>query len=280
MSAATLPGPNELDDRERAAVEALLRALADDEYVAAERYIDWQVRGPTLEADISIANIAQDELGHARLWYDLLQDFGYREQDLIWERAPDDFRHATLLELPFERGDWADCVLRSYFHDVAEHLRLEALAGSSYPRIADRVAKVQAEESYHREHAQNWLERLCDDDPGRERVQAALDRLFPYALTLFEPTEQEDAIVDLGVRTESIETLREDWLAIVVPFLESLGLRVTDGEVNLAALVPEAHGRDGTHTDHWQRLYNEMTYTYEQLGRREPRRIMRDPDDE
>ncbi|MFC7155881.1 1,2-phenylacetyl-CoA epoxidase subunit PaaC [Halomarina halobia] len=280
MATATLPGPADLDERERAAVEALLRALADDEYVAAERYIDWQVRGPTLEADISIANIAQDELGHARLWYDLLQDFGYRERDLIWEREPDDFRHATLLELPFERGDWADFVLRSYLYDVAEYLRLEALAGSSYPRIADRVAKVRAEESYHREHAQNWLERLCDDEPGRRRVQDALDRLFPRALTLFEPTDREDDIVDLGVRTESIETLRGDWLAIVAPYLESLGLRVHDGEADLAALLPEERGRDGTHTAHWRRLYNEMTYTYEMLGRREPRRIMPDPDDE
>lgn len=273
-SAAELSGPDELDEQEQAAVEALLFALADDEFVLAERYTEWQVVSPTLESDLALSNIAQDELGHARLWYDLLQDFGYTEPELIFERDPADFTHSTLVELPFEEGDWADAIVRGYLYDVAEQLRLEALVDTSYPRIADRIEKVIGEESYHREHAQNWLERLCDDSDGRTRVQDAVNRLFPYALTLFESTDYEEDIVDLGIRTKSLDDLREQWLDITVPFLESLGVRV-DSEKSL----PDSIGRNGDHTEHWPELHEDMTRTYRELERTETHRIMKDPDD-
>ncbi len=270
--------PRDLSERERAAVVAELETLADDQFVVAERYIDWQTRGPTLEADIAVANIAQDEYGHARLWYDLLEDLGRAEEELIWERDPDAFRHATLLELDYGKGDWADCVLRGYLYDTFESLHLESLDGSTYPRIADRLGKVRGEENYHLEHTESWLDRLTEDvAPGDEalvRLQDALDRLYPHALTMFEPTEEEEAILDLGVRSTPLAELREDWLAVTTPFLAGLGLDVPEPR------LPESgvRGRDGSHTDDWRGLYDEFTYTYEMLGR-EPAKLMVDPDE-
>lgn len=301
MAAAEgLPGPADLDDEQREAVEALLFRLADDEFVAAERYTEWQVRAPTLESDLALANIAQDEYGHARLWYDLLQDFGYEEQELIWERDPAEFRHASLVELPFEdggwadpTGNWADPIVRTYLYDEAEHLRLAALEDSSYPRIVDRVGKVQGEEDYHREHAKNWLDRLTATDEGRERVQEAVDRLFPYALTLFEPSapprgadaegdEIERRIDDLGLRTRSLDEMGEEWLETVVPYLDSLGLEtpVSESREVTDESFPDHRGRDGDHTDAWFDLYDEFTRTYRELGRAEASRIMKDPDEQ
>ena len=280
MSPGTLGRPVDLAADERAAVEALLFAMADDEYVLADRYTDWQVRGPTLEADISIANVAQDELGHARLWYDLLEDFGYTEPDLIWERSPEEFRHATLVERAFAEGDWADLLVRAYLYDTYEGLLLEALADSSYPRIADRVGKVRAEESYHRDHAQSWLERLCEDGEALRRVQTALDRLFPHALTLFVPTEEEERIVESGIRTRPLTELREEWLILTSGFLEGLGLRFPLApEEDPDSALPDTLGRDGSHTEDWTRQNREMTYTYRMLERTEAPRLMVDPDE-
>jgi ring-1,2-phenylacetyl-CoA epoxidase subunit PaaC len=287
MAAAELT-PEALDDDEREAVEHLLFRLADDEFVLAERYTEWQVRAPTLESDLAVANIAQDELGHARLWYDLLEDFGHEEADLIWERPPERWRHGTLAELPWPDGGWADAIVRGYLYDVAEQLRLEALEESSYGRIRDRVGKVVGEEDYHLEHAENWLERLTEDaagdGPGREQVQAAVDRQFAHALTLFEPTDPdvEARIDDLGLRTRSLSAMREDWLARVVPRLESLGLTApagADGDAG-ADLLPDVVGRDGEHTDDWFDLYEEFTATYREVDVGDPARIMDDPDDE
>jgi ring-1,2-phenylacetyl-CoA epoxidase subunit PaaC len=292
-AAGQLPGPGDLDDDQREAVELLLRRLADDEFVLAERYTEWQVKAPTLESDLALSNIAQDELGHARLWYDLLMDFGHEESDLIFERGHEGWRHATLVELPFETGDWADAVVRSYLYDVAEELRLAALEDSSYERIAARVEKIQGEEEYHREHAENWLERFAegdDEEPrssehasgqrpraeGRERVQRAVDRLYPHALTLFVPGDEDvDArIDDLGLRTRSLDEMRGEWEETVAEFLTSLGVEVpTDAD------LPPAVGRDASYTDDWPALYDDFTRTYRELGRDRADRIMKDPDD-
>jgi len=270
-----LGSPGDLDEAEREAVETLLYRLADDEFVLAERYTEWQVRAPTLESDLSLSNIAQDELGHARLWYDLLEDFGYTESELVWERPPGEWHHATLPERSFEDGDWADAILRSYLYDVAEGIRLSALEESSYARIRDRVPKIQGEEGFHRDHAGRWLERLATDADGLERLQSALDRLFPYALALWEPTDPdvEERIDDLGLRTASLAGMREEWRSAVEPVLSELGLTVPGDD------RPAAVGRDGNHTDDWDDLYEDFTHTYRELGRSEARRIMVDPDE-
>ena len=290
----------DLDEREREALEVLCKRLADDEFVLAERYTEWQVRAPSLESDLALSNIAQDELGHARLWYDVLMDLGYDEQDLVYERNPDEWVHSTLVELPFEEGDWADAIVRSYLYDVAEEIRLAALEGSSHPKIADRVGKIQGEESYHLEHAQNWMERLANDE-GHDRLQSAVDRLFPHALTLFEPCaprgansgdepravgpDVEDDIVDLGFRTATLAEMGEEWLSIVIPYLESLDLSVPDSGIEeqdgyavTDEMLPDQVGRDGSHTDAWTDLYEEFTHTYRDLGRQKATRIMDPPE--
>ncbi|MEM4780769.1 MAG: Phenylacetic acid catabolic protein, partial [Halalkalicoccus sp.] len=136
--------------------------------------------------------------------------------------------------------------------------------------IAGRVGKVLSEESYHREHAQSWLERLTEGDESRERVQAALDRLFPHALTLFEPGEYEAEIVSQDLRTESLDDLRTEWFEIAIPYLESLGLSVPEPE---AVARPDARGRDGSHTDDWFDLHESFTATYHELGFDEPTRL-------
>lgn len=296
--APTFERSDELGARESDALETLVKRLADDEFVLAERYTEWQVRAPSLESDLALANNAQDELGHARLWYDVLADLGLEERDLVYERDPADFRHSTLVELPFAEGDWADAILRSYLYDVAEKLRLEALEDSTHPKIADRVGKIQSEEEFHLEHAQSWLERLADGDEGTERLQDALDRLFPHALTLFEPCAPprgvheasgdepravdpavEDDIVDLGLRDATLAELGEEWLSIVVPYLESLDLELPIEEFEIVEeMLPDARGRDGTHTDAWPALYDEFTRTYRELGRTEPTKIMDGPE--
>ncbi len=286
--AGEIDRPDDLDADERDALEALLLTLADDEFVLAERYTEWQVRAPTLESDLALSNNAQDELGHARLWYDVLEDLGYEEHELVYERDPEAWRHATLVELEFPEGDWADAIVRHYLYDVAEQLRLEALEESSYAKIAGRVGKIQSEERYHLEHAQNWMERLANEE-GHDRLQAAVDRLFPHALTLFVPVDEEleETIVEAGFRTRTVEELGEEWLSVVVPFLESLDLEVpaaevvhfdeVDFEVTDESL-PDERGRDGTHTEDWDDLYEDFTNTYRELGRSEATKIMQKPE--
>ena len=265
-----LGGPADLSEDEQRAVEAQLLRLADDELVQAERYTFWQVRAPTLESDLSISNNAQDELGHARLWYDAVQQLGYSEESLIYESDPSDFQHSTLVELPFAEGDWADAIVRAYFYDAAEDIRLSALEDSSYETIRNRTSRIQGEEGYHLEHAESWLDRMALDEEASERVQAAIDELYPYALTLFEPVGDVEADIDrLGIRTMTLDEMRTEWETRVESFLTELGF---DVPTDAAPATPA--GRDNEHTDHWHDLHEEMTASYRNLGRDEATLIM------
>ena len=264
----------ELEGEAREAFEALLFRMADDEYVVAERYIEWQIYAPTLESDLALANIAQDEFGHARLWYDLAQEMGQSEAAVLWEKPAGEWRHSTLVEQPFREGDWADPIVRSYLYDTAEKLRMEALTDSSVAPVRDRVEKILAEERYHAEHAQSWLERMARDGSreggtpeSHEKTQEALDRLFPYALTIFAEGPHEETIVAEGFRTETLDDMRTEWLETVVPYLESLGLTVPDPET---AEEAARTGRDGQHTEHWEPLLTEFTKTYTEFDFGEP----------
>ena len=274
----SIDGPENLSATEREALEALLFRLADDELVIGERYQDWIVKAPTLESDLSLANITQDEFGHARLWYTLLKDLGYEESDLIYERDPNDFANATLVELAFADGDWADVVVRGFLYDQAEAVRLRTMTDSTYAPLADRVPKVLREEEYHRDYSQNWLVQLTSEEQGRSRVQAAVDRLVPHALTLFEgDTDIDETIVDAGFRNESLSALRNEWLDTVALSLETYGISVPD-VAHLEASMPDAIGRDGTHTADWVDLHDEMTLAYRRLGRNDTERVMDDPE--
>lgn len=272
---ADLGDPTELSEDEQRAVEAQLFRLADDELVQAERYTFWQVRAPTLESDLAVSNNAQDELGHARLWYDAIQQLGYSEESLIYEGDPSDFQHSTLVELPFEEGDWADAVVRAYLYDVAEDIRLAALAESSYAPIRDRTERIQGEEGYHLEHARSWLERMSLDDDASGRVQAAIDKLYPYALTIFEPVgDVESDIEQLGIRSQSLDEMRSEWAERVESFLTEQGFAVpTDAEPATPI------GRNNEHTDDWHTLHEEMTSAYRNLGR-DSATVLMDEDDE
>jgi ring-1,2-phenylacetyl-CoA epoxidase subunit PaaC len=200
---------------------------------------------------------------------------GYSEESLIWESDPDDFQHSSLVELPFEQGNWAGAILRAFLYDTAEEIRLAALEESTYRPIRDRTSRIQGEEEYHLEHAVSWLERLAADDEGRERLQAALEELYPYALTLFEPVgDVESDIVELGIRSQTLGEMRTEWENDVAAQTTALGLDIPDVEPASPA------GRDGRHTDHWHDLFEEMTSTYRNLGRNRATTIMTEENNE
>ena len=128
--------------------------LADDELILGQRDSEWTGHAPILEEDIAFSNIAQDELGHATIWYGLLSELtGEEPNELVFFRDFDDFRNVTLVELP--NGDWAFSMLRQYLFDAFEMVRLSQLLESLYRPVAEAAAKIRMEELYHYRHTSN-----------------------------------------------------------------------------------------------------------------------------
>ena len=78
----------------------LLLELADDELVIGWRDSEWTGIAPTLEEDVAFSSIAQNEIGHARAAYELAaRELGTTADELAFDRSPDDYRCAPLVEL-------------------------------------------------------------------------------------------------------------------------------------------------------------------------------------
>ncbi|HRN50400.1 MAG TPA: phenylacetate-CoA oxygenase subunit PaaC [Anaerolineales bacterium] len=211
------------------ALSGYLIALADDELILGHRVSEWTGHAPILEEDIAFANLALDEIGHAKLWYelaaDLLGEDKYRYPDqLVYFREPAQFRNLQLVELP--KGDWAYSTLRQYLFDAFETLRLGALSQSPYTPLAEIAARIRTEELYHLRHSQAWIPRLALGTEGSaHRMQAALDTLWPYAQALAAPLPGEQDLHAAGI-VPSSAALFARWRAEVEQFLTGAGLQV------------------------------------------------------
>jgi ring-1,2-phenylacetyl-CoA epoxidase subunit PaaC len=220
--------PGSLDPAVRQALAELLLTLADDEFVLGFWDSEWTGIAPMLEEDVAFSSLAQDELGHARVYYQLLAALIGGDADRIaFGRQPHEYRHASLLDHP--RTDWAFSVARRWMYDTADAVRLHALRESSWAPLAEVVAKIRREERYHLLHMDTWLRRLAEGGPdSRSRLEAALHRLRPDADSVFTPLAGEGVLIEAGILAEPMEGLAKRWAAESGSVLERLGVAVRD----------------------------------------------------
>jgi 1,2-phenylacetyl-CoA epoxidase catalytic subunit len=127
---------------------------------------------PFLEEDVAFSSIAQNEIGHARALYELAAaELGTTADELAFDREPGEYRSAPLVEL--RRLEWARTIARHWLYETADEIRLAALKASGDPEIAGLAAKMDREETYHRMHAEMWVDRLLATDEGRTRSDEA-----------------------------------------------------------------------------------------------------------
>ncbi len=206
-----------------------LVAMADDEVILGHRDSEWTGHAPILEEDIAIANIAQDELGHAIIWYELAEPYTGNDADsMAFFRDARQFRNVQMVELP--KGDWAFTMLRQYLFDAYEMALLTQLMTSQHQPLAEAAEKVRREELYHFRHSGIWVERLgLGTEESHARMQRALDHLWPYALQLFRPMPLDHLLVEAGFFPD-LGQLQTAWQDVVLPHLKNADLTPPDVE--------------------------------------------------
>ncbi|MGH9518425.1 MAG: 1,2-phenylacetyl-CoA epoxidase subunit PaaC, partial [Terriglobales bacterium] len=181
--------------------------LGDNDLILSQRLGEWCGHGPVLEEDLALANVALDLLGQARLWLSLaaeLEGRGRDEDQLAFLRDAGEFRNLLLVEQA--NGDYAATLARQYYFDAWHALLLERLALSSEARVAAIAAKAVFEVRYHLERSRDWIIRLGDGtEESHARIQAALDRLWPYTGEMFQADGVDAPAGDLAA-------LRTPWL--------------------------------------------------------------------
>ena len=228
--------------------------LGDDALVLSHRLGEWVTNAPQLEEDVALGNIALDLLGQARsllTYAGQVEGEGRDEDDLAYLRDERDFCNVHLVELA--NGDFAVSMARQLVFSTYQLALYEQLQSSTDETLAAVAAKAVKEVDYHRDHATQWVLRLGDGtDESHGRMQAGLDRVWPYVGELFTTDGLEQALVAEGVAADS-SALRPGWDGYVDAVLAEATLDRPEG-----LRTPPGGGRRGVHTEAMGYLLAEM----------------------
>jgi ring-1,2-phenylacetyl-CoA epoxidase subunit PaaC len=231
----------------------------------SHRLQEWVTRSPELEDEVAIANIALDLLGQARL---LLAragaaDPGRRERlaagaeatadedAFAYFRDAEDFRNVAFVEDP--NPDFAHLVARVTVFATWRLGLLQRLLPSLDPVLAAIAEKGVKEVAYHRDYAGRWVVRLGDGTAvSAERMQAAVDAVWPRAGELLVPTDVERRLVEAGIAADPAD-VRGDLDAVLAQLTEAGGLRPPR-----PVPASDLRGREGRHSAHLTDLLAEL----------------------
>ena len=186
--------------------------LGDLSLVLGQRLGEWIGHAPVLEEDLGLANIALDLIGQARLllaYAGEIEGRGRGEDEIAFFRRHSEYLNPTLVEQP--NGDFGETIVRQVLIDAFQLELFERLTASSDERLAAIAAKAVKETRYHLRYSSGWLVRLGDGtQESHARVQASLDRLWPFTVELFE---EDDVDRDMAERSIAprLSEVRAGW---------------------------------------------------------------------
>lgn len=230
----------------------LLR-LGDDSLILGQRLTEWCGKAPTIEVDLSLANLALDLVGQATLFLNYAGEVEGKGRDgdrLAFHRDAGDFRNCLLVEQP--GGDFAQTIARHFFFSNYAVLMFEALTASTDTRIAEIAAKTLKEMRYHAELSGDWVIRLGDGtEESHERMAGGLDWFWRFVDEMFEMDEMETALAAQGIAADRA-SLRAEFDKRIAATLATATLEPQSTE------WPITGGRQGRHSEHLSHLLAEM----------------------
>lgn len=235
--------------------EYLLR-LADNALVLGQRLSEWCGKGPALEEDMALTNVALDLIGQARFWFSYageVEGAGRDEDQLAFLRDAHDFRNLLLVEQP--NGSYADTLARQFYFDSWHYLLLRELLGSSDQRVAEIAEKAFKEVSYHVRRSGDLIVRLGDGTAqSRDMMQNALNDLWMHTGEMFQADAVDQAMLAQGVGPD-LAALRQPWLDHIHEVFEAATLEVPP----LDAWMQKG-GKQGLHGESFGYLLAEMQF--------------------
>jgi ring-1,2-phenylacetyl-CoA epoxidase subunit PaaC len=236
-------------------IDYLLRQ-GDNALILSQQLSQLCGKGPALEEDMALTNVALDLLGQTRMWYGYaaeLEGKGRSEDDLAFMRDAPAMRCCLLVEQP--NGNYADTMVRQFFFDTWHYFLMKELLSSSDARVAEIAEKSIKEVTYHLRRSGDLIVRLGDGTAdSHARTQAAVGQLWPYSGEMFLYDGIDKAMVAEGVAPAS-EPLRGAFLEHVAEIFAEATLAMPPADAWM-----QRGGKKGTHSEHLGYILAEMQF--------------------
>ena len=241
------------------ALKQLLFNMADDLLIIGHRNSEWTGIGPVLEEDIAFASMAQDKIGQAQAFYQLIHEkFNTDSPDLLgFNRNENEFYSCHFVEFPI--GEYDFSLVRHFLFDQAQFLRINDLKNSSFEELNAISLKFLPELKYHIMHADIWMEQLANNgnEESHARLQSSINELYPISLGIFENYEGEKELIKKNVYSgENI--LKDIFIKTVNEKCKTFNLEIP----KINSIEKYIGGRKTFHTEYLNPLLNEMTEVF------------------
>ena len=228
--------------------------LADTSLILGQRMCEWCGKGPVLEQDIAMSNIALDLLGESSNYYHYaaeIQNEEKTEDDLAFLRNEREFKNLLLVER--ENGHFGDTIARQFFFDVYHHQLLTELKHHSDLKLASIAEKSLKEVTFHLKWSSEWMIRLGDGtDESHNKIQKSVESIIDFTDEIFIPTSWELSLIEEG-KIPDIRTFRTKWETKILEILDEATLTI-DFEKSRKLIG----GKEGKHTEKMGYILAEM----------------------
>jgi ring-1,2-phenylacetyl-CoA epoxidase subunit PaaC len=229
--------------------------LGDNALIMGHRISEWCSKGPMLEEDIALSNLALDYLGQATAllkYAAQTEGKGRTEDDLAYKRPEREFLNNLIVELP--NGDFAYTMAKIFFYSSFLKYFYQDLSLSKDETLSAIAQKSLKEIKYHVRHSSDWICRLGDGtDESHSRMQNAISNIWMYTGELFEMNEVDLILVKESIAVD-LKKLADNWKNSVAEILHKATLTMpTDNYM-------QSGGRKGLHTEYLGYILAEMQY--------------------
>ncbi len=229
--------------------------IADNSLILGQRLGELCGHGPNLETDIALTNISLDLLGQTRNYYQYiakLQGEDKTEDDIAFMRSEREYLNVLLVEQP--NNHFGYVMARQFYFDVFHLLLMENLQHSKDETLTAIAKKAIKEVSYHLRFSSDWVKRLGDGtSESHQKMQEAIDGLWPFTDELFHLTEADKAMIEEGIGVD-VTNLKEAYYKKVSEVLTEATLSVPEEKYF------QKGGKQGIHTEHMGFILAELQY--------------------
>jgi ring-1,2-phenylacetyl-CoA epoxidase subunit PaaA len=231
---------------------------ADSELAGAYGYVPWIMKAPGVEEKLVVAQIVKDEIRHAKVMYDLLEELGVdvgthvgthdqsfarrlddSEADIGTARVASDKR-VNIFYYPIDT--WADFVMFNFCMDRGAGHQLEDVRHSSYGPWRRGVEGIFKEERMHIRHGELWVKRLAENPATRDEAERTFHKWYVRTMNIFgRPGSSKNRLYqELGLKRRDNDEVRRTFAGEVGSLVGALGWRLADWKPAWETLPEEA----------------------------------------